>query len=84
MGLFLNILGKFLEKHEDKILKAVQKNSGGTIEDIDTIVNDYVYLIKKIYKGSGISHIELTPDPYVILIDGENWFLLYKQKQKSG
>lgn len=73
MGLFLNILEKFLEKHEDEILKAVQTNSGGTIEDIDTIVDDYVYLIKKTYKGSGINHIELTDDPYVIFIDGEKY-----------
>ncbi len=37
MGLFLNILEKFLEKHEDEILKAVQTNfwAGGKYEQRD-------------------------------------------------
>lgn len=54
MGNFLSSLlfGKmeqYLLRHEDDLLSAMAKvNEGGGPEDIDTIVTDYFYLVKKI------------------------------------
>ena len=63
-----------MEKHSDEIMTAVEKvNSGGTVDDIDTIVKDYLYLIRKTYKGKKPEKITLTNNPYVIYIDGEEY-----------
>ncbi len=74
----MNILMKFLEsimeKRSDEIMAAAEKvNTGGTVDDIDTIVRDYSYLIRKTYKGKKPQKITLTKNPYLLYIDGEEY-----------
>lgn len=71
MGILMKLLQYIMEKQSDRILWAIEKvNTGGTVEDIDVIVRDYLYLIRKTYKGPEIQKITLTNNPYLIYING--------------
>lgn len=74
MGLLEKLLEKMLKAKpgfEEKIIRAAEKvNNGGTAEDIDTVVNDYYQLIKKVHKKNKPRSVELTKYSYLVLIDG--------------
>ena len=58
LGILMKLLQHIMEKQSDRILEAMVKvNNGGTVEDIDVIVRDYLYLIRKTYKGPEIQKI---------------------------
>lgn len=64
-----------MKKHEAEILRAMDKvNEGGSTEDIDTIVTDYFYLVKKIAGKKKPSKVSIRSCSNVIL-DGESYFL---------
>lgn len=74
LGILMKLLQHIMEKQSDRILEAMVKvNNGGTVEDIDVIVRDYLYLIRKTYKGPEIQKITLTDNPYLIYINGEEY-----------
>lgn len=74
LGILMKLLQHIMEKQSDRILEAMVKvNNGGTVEDIDVIVRDYLYLIRKTYKGPEIQKITLTNNPYLIYINGEEY-----------
>lgn len=59
MELFTNIFEKVWGNREDELVKAMQKtNNGGNVDDVDTIVDDYVYLIKKTIKSVVITILD--------------------------
>ena len=59
MELFTNIFEKVCGNREDELVKAMQKtNNGGNVDDVDTIVDDYVYLIKKTIKSVVITILD--------------------------
>ena len=76
MGLLEGLLNRamrgYLKKHGDEFVEAVLKvNNGGDIEDTDKVIDDYFYLVKKVYKKSKPNKICLNEDNYFsILIDG--------------
>ena len=64
---------------EEKLERAIYKiNNGGDMEDIDTIVNAYFRLAKKMYRKNlhffrKPKTVELTDSSMVIRIDGETY-----------
>ena len=45
------MMAGYLEKNEDRLLYAMEKvNEGGTLDDVDTVVADYLHLLKAILK----------------------------------
>ena len=64
---------------EEKLERAIYKiNNGGDMEDIDTIVNAYFQLAKKMYRKNlhffrKPKTVELTDSSMVIRIDGETY-----------
>lgn len=68
-------LEQHLQKHEEDILSAMAKvNEGGDPEDIDTIVTDYFYLVKKIAGRKKPSKVSVEGCSKLI-IDDEPYFL---------
>lgn len=70
-----NILSRILEpliqRHESDILRAMAKvNEGGDLEDMDTIVTDYFYLVKKLAGRKKPSHVSIKGHN-TLIIDGE-------------
>ena len=77
-GFLFKILDSLMERREDELLRAMAKvNEGGDFEDIDTIVTDYFYLVKKLAgrkKPSGVS----LKGHNTLIIDGEP-HILYQE-----
>lgn len=54
---------------EERLEKAAyQANNGGTMSDVDTIVDDFFFLIKKMYRKRGIKKL-----PVVEFREGSMW-----------
>ena len=64
------ILESLVKRRESQILRAMAKvNEGGDLEDMDTIVTDYFYLVKKLAGRKKPAHVSL--DGYnTLVIDG--------------
>jgi len=79
MGLLNKLLvkrmDKYVKKNGDILMNAIQKvNEGGDVEDIDTIVTDYFYLLKAVYrKGKPHNVIIDRNDCYVVVVDGNSY-----------
>lgn len=74
MNIISKLFGYIIEKQCDRIMEAGQNgNTDGTVDEVDRIVNDYLYLIRKTYKGGQIQKITLTEDPVLICINGEEY-----------
>lgn len=78
MGLIYDALQKWMnrywEKNEDRILYAMQKvNEGGDVEDIDTIVTDYFYLVKAVHRKKP-KFVDIQ-GLFTLIIDGEPYDL---------
>lgn len=61
--------------YEEKLMKVIHAvNNGGTLDDLDTIVDDYFYLIKKIRRKHFIrgnpKQIELKDSLLTVYVDG--------------
>lgn len=67
------MMARYLEKNEDRLLYAMEKvNEGGTLDDVDTVAEDYFYLLKTILKKKKPIHVELDPEyHYLVIVDGE-------------
>lgn len=75
----MNFLEKLLRLRvpdiEERLEKAVyQANNGGTMDDIDTIVNDFFFLIRKVYRKRKIKVapvVEFRENSMWPFVDGE-------------
>ncbi len=68
--------GPIIERNQDRIIQAMAKvNEGGSEEDIPTIVSDYFYLLKAVYKKKGkpgeVKVDREYYDYYLLYVDGE-------------
>lgn len=82
------LMDKYLEKNMDTLLTAVQKvNEGGDVEDIDTIVDDYFYLLKSVYRKGKPHHVSVNrEDSYILIVDGVEYdfdLLIHHNDQKN-
>lgn len=68
-------MDKFLEKNGEALLLAMQKaNEGGSIEDIDTLVADYFYLLKAVHRKGKPHNVSIDRDDYyVVVVDGVSY-----------
>jgi len=66
---------KYMEKNGDRLLTAMQKvNEGGDIEDIDTIVTDYFYLLKAVHRKGKPQNVIIDRNHYsVVIADGSSY-----------
>ncbi len=70
-GFLFKILDSLMERREGELLRAMAKvNEGGDLEDIDTIVTDYFYLVKKLAGRKKPSCVSLKGHN-TLVIDGE-------------
>lgn len=61
---------RYVKKHGDALLAAMQKvNEGGDMEDIDTIVADYFYLLKAVLRRKKPSQVTID-HVHVVVVDG--------------
>lgn len=75
MGLLDKLLGasldKFMEKHRDELITAMGKvNSGGDEGDVETIAQDYAWLLKNRSGLRQIRNIRPSDGPYTLTVDG--------------
>lgn len=65
-------MDKFVAKNGDMLLSAIEKaNGGGSIEDVDVIVEDYFHLLKAVYHGEKPHNVTINGgDYYVLTVDG--------------
>lgn len=71
----IKFMSFFFPNYEEKLMKAMHAaNYGGTLDDLDTIVDAYFYLIKKIRRKHFIwgnpKQIELTDSLLTVYVDG--------------
>lgn len=67
--LLSKVMSKHIEKNEEKILWAMPKvNEGGDMEDIDTIVTDYFYLVKKVHGRKKPAFVAISLQNHNLLI----------------
>lgn len=66
------------DRLEEKLSWVADKvNNGGTLEDVDTIVDAYFYLIKKVcrkdFHFKKPAQVELTDNSMCVLVDGKEY-----------
>lgn len=73
-NLFHKLMEHYIERNSDAIIEAMTKvNEGGSYEDIDKIVNDYLWIILKIMKWR---------KPMSVVIDNEDYYTLWIDDKK--
>lgn len=71
MGLLDKWMASFMEKHQDELMTAMKKvNSGGDEGDVETVAQDYAWLLKNRSGLRQIQSIRLSDDPYAVTVDG--------------
>ena len=87
------ICGPIVERNQDRIVQAIAKvNEGGSEEDIPTVVSDYFYLLKAVYKKKGkpgkVTVDREYYDYYILYVDGEpydfNQLIHHNDQRNTG